>query len=291
MFGYVRPLRTELKVGQWEDYQAAYCGLCHTLARRCGWRTRFLLNYDFTFLALLLDERGEKTVCAKRCVSHPLRPRPCLTGTDPMDLAADESVILTYYQLLDGRKDEGFGKSAGYGLAAWMLKRAYREAAQRQPAFDRHVAQCLERLADLEGVNSPELDQVADAFATLLQGAAPQEDIPARQRPLAQLLYHLGRWIYLIDAVDDLAEDGAKGRYNPIVARFQGAPDMNYVATTMTHSLTLAQSAFQLLPPTQWQGILENILYLGLPTIQRQVFSGDWHRQNRKIDHRVRSMP
>ncbi len=287
MFGYVRPLRAELKVGQWEDYQAAYCGLCHTLARRCGWKARFVLNYDFTFLTLLLDDNREKTVCSKRCISHPLRPRPCLSGTGSMDLAADESVILTYYKLLDGRADEGFWKAVGYGLAAWTLKRAYRKAAKRQPDFDRHVAGCLERLATLEEANSPELDRTADAFATLLQGAAPETDAPERQRPLAQLLYHLGRWIYLIDAVDDLAEDEAKGRYNPIAARFQGVPDLDYMATTMTHSLSLAQSAFQLLPPTRWQGILENILYLGLPAIQRRVFAGDFAKQ----DKRVRSMP
>ncbi len=287
MFGYVRPLRTELKVGQWEDYQAAYCGLCHTLGRRCGWRARFILNYDFTFLALLLDENQEKTVCSKRCISHPLRPRPCLKGTASMDLAADESVILTYYQLLDGRKDEGFWRSMGCGLAAFGLRRSYRKAAKRRPEFDRHVAGCLERLAALEEANSQELDMTADAFATLLQGASPDTGVPQRQRPLAQLLYHLGRWIYLVDAVDDLTEDAAKGRYNPISARFQGTPDMDYIATTMTHSLSLAQSAFQLLPPTRWQGILENILYLGLPAIQRRVFAGDFAKQ----DKRVRSMP
>ncbi len=287
MFGYVRPLRTELKVGQWEDYQAAYCGLCHTLACRCGWRARFILNYDFTFLALLLDENGEKKVCSKRCVSHPLRPRPCLAETPSMDLAADESVILAYYRLLDGRKDETFWKSIGCGLGAWTLKGAFRRAAKRRPEFDRHVAGCLERLAQLEEVNSPQLDQTADTFATLLQGAAPCEDAPERRRPLSQLLYHLGRWIYLVDAVDDLAEDAAKGRYNPVSARFQGAPELDYVATTMTHSLTLAQSAFQLLPPTRWQGILENILYLGLPAVQNRVFAGDFAKQDKK----VRSMP
>lgn len=282
MFGYVCPLRAEMKVREWEEYQAVYCGLCHALKKKCGFLARFTLNYDFVFLALLLDSRREKPICAHRCAAHPLRPKRCLEGDESLDLAAEESVILTYYKLLDGREDEGFWRGLGCSVAALLLKRSYRRAAQAQPDFDRQVQTCLEELHRLEQENSPELDKTADTFARILQTAAPVTGSPEADRPMAQLLYHLGRWIYLADGADDLQEDVAKGRYNPVNARFGGHPDMEYLATTMTHSLSLCQSAFQLLPKTNWSDHLANILYLGLPAVQKAALAGRWSKNQKK---------
>ena len=55
MFGYVRPLRDELKCRDFDLYRAVYCGLCAAMRRRYGWLAPMFLNYDFTFLALLLS--------------------------------------------------------------------------------------------------------------------------------------------------------------------------------------------------------------------------------------------
>ncbi len=276
MFGYVRPDRSHLSDPAWESYQAAYCGLCHCLKRRCGFAARFTLQYDFVFLCLLLEDRGEETVCRRRCAAHPWRPRPCLAATPAMELCADRSVILAYYKLADGVADETGPTRLKSRAARWALGRAYRSARGRQPDFDRHVALCLGDLDRLERENSPRMDRVADAFARLLAGAAPETGAGGLDRPRRELLYHLGRWIYLADGVDDLPRDLAKGRYNPVAARFGPEPDLTYLATTMTHSLSLAQSAFQLLPRTRRGELLENILYLGLPHVQALVLAGKW---------------
>ena len=93
---------------------------------------------------------------------------------------------------------------------------------------------------------------------------------------MEQLLYHLGRWIYLIDARDDLEEDLAAGRYNPITARFGAEVDDQALKQTMDHSINLACSAFQLMEFGCRSAVLENILYLGIPLVQRAVFDGSW---------------
>ena len=95
---------------------------------------------------------------------------------------------------------------------------------------------------------------------------------------MEQLLYHLGRWIYLVDAWDDLEEDRAAGNYNPITARFPGGEEENraYLRTTLLHSRNLIISAFGLLEPSGWSGTVENILYLGLPMVEELVFTGRW---------------
>ena len=56
MFGYVRPAADHLTAEQQARFEAAYCGLCHTLGKRYGMAGRMILNYDLTFLAMLLSE-------------------------------------------------------------------------------------------------------------------------------------------------------------------------------------------------------------------------------------------
>lgn len=281
MFGYVRPLRSELKVKDDEGYKAAYCGLCHALSRRCGWKARYVLNYDFTFLALLLDN-GAGQSCMRRCPAHPIKKRPCCEASVAMELAAEESVILAYYKLQDSVRDEGFWRGLPARLGRLFLRGAYRKAARAQGAFDQTVSLCLDELAALEAAKTPSLDKTADTFARLLAGAAPERGEMGRDRPMRELLYHLGRWIYLLDAYDDLAEDRRAGRYNPIDARFDGNVDKEYLKTTLRHSLNRAQAAFQLLAATRWSELLENILYLGLPAVQEQVFAGTWGKTSKK---------
>lgn len=289
MFGYVRPLVTELEERDRDGYRAAYCALCHALKEQCGTAARFVLNYDFVFLALLLDgETAPAALCKRRCAAHPFQPRDTVPAMESAQLCAGESVILTHYKLLDDAGDEGLGSRMRSRLAGLCLTRSYHKARRALPRFDEQVRACLGELNALEQARSPQLDRTADTFARLLAAAAPETGDGAVDRPRAQLLYHLGRWIYLADAADDLAEDRERGRYNPIDARFGGQVDRDYIETTMGHSLALAQSAFQLLPPNRWQAVVENILYLGLPQVQKRAVAGTWHggRESRMIHER-----
>lgn len=274
MFGYVRPLEGELKVCQLEEYKAVYCGLCHGLGKRCGFLARFVLNYDFVFLAMLLDEGTECCVTVRRrCVAHPFRRRKCADCHRPaMELAVDETVILAYYKLLDDFHDEGLGRRLLSRMMALLLTPAFRRARRNRPDFAGNVKECLAELAALEREGAGKLDRACDAFARILRSAAQTAEEPSRRRILEQLLYHLGRWIYLIDGLDDQPEDTARGRYNPITARFGPEPDAAYLKSVLNNSLTAMGSAFQLLEPNRWNPILENILYLGLPAVQNSVF-------------------
>lgn len=285
MFGYVRPLRGELKVKEWEHYRAAYCALCAALGRRHGFFAQLSLNYDFTFLALLLlpaEEKPNLTTC--RCPAKLwCGKRPCLTAHPALDLAADESVILTWWKLRDGVADGSFWKAMACRIAGLFLRRAYQRAVKARPAFDETVRTCLAELSALEREGCPSLDRPADAFARILRAAAPPTGEPARDRAMGELLYHVGRWIYLVDAWDDLSEDGQSGSYNPILRRFSGQAweHREEVRLTLRHSRNLAGSACALLELGCRQGIVENILYLGLPWAEDLVFQGCWSAKKR----------
>ena len=151
-----------------------------------------------------------------------------------------------------------------------------REFYVTQPAVT-HQISALER----EGC--PSLDRPADAFARILRAAAPPTGDPMRDRAMGELLYHVGRWIYLVDAWDDLNEDEQSGSYNPILRRFPGQAreHREEVRLTLRHSRNLACSACALLELGCRQGIVENILYLGLPWAEDLVFQGCWSAKKR----------
>lgn len=286
MFGYVLPRKGELKVREFEAYQALYCGLCHSLGRRYGFLSRFLLSYDFTFLAMVLAPQDAVVATEKRrCIACPLRGKKACKQSDSLDVAADETVILTVWKLRDNVADSRGLKHVGAKLLLFLFRRAYKKAAARQMAFDRETGQLLAQLARLEAEQSPSLDRTADTFARILQAAAPATSLPERDRAVGELLYHVGRWIYLVDAWDDLAQDEKDGSYNPLLRRFPDGPRAHEADMTLTlgHSLNLAASACQLADFGPWSDTVLNTLLLGLPTVQHAVFCGTWRKSKRAL--------
>lgn len=289
MFGYVRAREDTLSPENRNLYEEAYCGLCRVLGERYGGYARAFLNYDFVFLAMLLAP-ADGTAAAEcvRCPRHPRRGKKICRERTWMETAAGESVVLTWWKLRDVITDGSVFQRLGARLLSLGLRRGYRKARTEYSPFDQTAAQLLSELHDLEEKGSPSIDQTADCFARLLRSAAPETGEEKLDRPREQLLYHLGRWIYLIDAVDDLSEDKKAGSYNPVAARFSqwSREEQTYLRQLMDHSLSLAGAAFQLLPPTPWSGVLENIIYSGLPGVEELVFSGQWgahqkrHRRN-----------
>ena len=254
MFGYVRPAADRLTQEQTDLFRSAYCGLCRTLGRRYGLPARMILNYDLAFLAILLAG-GSGFSCARhRCPVHPIRGCPCGEENPALDAAADLSVILTWWQ----------------------------------PDFDRLVQGCLGELAELERENCPSIDRPADTFARLLAGAAEEEPDPVRRRVLAQLLYHLGRWIYLTDAADDLAKDQRSGSYNPLPLRFSvqegklTEESRQELAQTMDRSVERMAAAFELLECGVWQPVIESVVYAGLYQVGNAVLNGTFHQRPRR---------
>ena len=282
MYGYVRPVKGELKIVEFERYRGVYCGLCHELKRRYGFLARFLVNYDFTFLAMLLAGDEKTGTCPLRCPSHPFKKTQCLASCDGLATAADQSVILGWWKLKDGAEDKGFPVSWGYKLACLLFKRAYKKAAARRPSFAKAVQEQLHGLQQLERERCASLDEAADKFAAILRSIAEGESDPARQRVLGELLYHLGRIIYILDAADDLAEDVKSDGYNPLRYRFSlqdeklSDEDEKVLRTSMQHSHNAMSAALALLGDNMYSTIVSNIVYLGLPAVTQAVFAGTW---------------
>ncbi len=149
MFGYVRPLRDELKVRDFDRFKSAYCGLCRAISARYGFFPRLFLNYDFAFLAVVLSvgETEHGLHCAP-CPASPFRKKCSCVRSPAFDLAADESVILTYRKLRDAAEDEGFIRGLPARVLSLLLLPSYRKAKRLRPDFDRRTTICLSELHD-----------------------------------------------------------------------------------------------------------------------------------------------
>ena len=294
MFGYVRPPLQDLPQEEADRFRRMYCGLCHTLGKRYGAAARLILNYDFTYLAIRLSEKEEGETYSKRCVAHPVRPRAFLEQSSAMELAADESVILAYWQLRDGVEDHDWLHGLKYRSLSAILEPAYRKAAALRPDFDETVRQQLKLLGELEAEACSSIDRAADAFAVLLGSAAREIGDPIRRRVLEQILYHLGRWVYLMDAADDLKKDVEEGNYNPVALRFElqgGAwiPEKRQeFAVTLDHSIRMITTAFELWDFGVWTPILETTFYTGLFRVGKSVLDGTFRALPRGEDRKKR---
>lgn len=287
MFGYVLPSERRLNGEEKARFRAVYCALCHTLGRRYGFAARFVLNYDFTFLAILLSE-GEEVPCAtRRCAVHPCRGCRVQEQTPALEAAADRSIILSWWQLRDHVADSGFWKGLKYRLVSLPLRRAYRAAAEKLPRFDAAVREHLSSLAALEEGKCASIDAAAEPFAALMAEAAADISDERRRRVLEQLLYQLGRWIYLIDAADDLKADVESGSYNPLRYRYGAESgvlsdaDRLALAETLDASIERMAAAYALLDYGVWTPIMDSIFYESLYGIGKAVLDGTYRRRRR----------
>lgn len=265
MFGYVVASQEELTQQQRLRYQGCYCGLCRCIGEHYGTLPRMALNYDMTFLVLLLSSlyEPEEHHGQRPCLPHPLA-KHTYWDTEASRYAAAMNMALAYHNCMDDWHDDRHFSSL---LQSRVFRRASMEAAAAYPAQNRAMITCMDCLRTLEQTNQQDPDAGANAFGQLMgQLFVWQED---RWAPLLrQMGASLGRFIYLMDAVLDLPEDQKRGRYNPLTSRNPAPEEFYPVLRLLIGECT---DAFERLPLVQDVELMRNILYSGVWTRFRQV--------------------
>ena len=262
MFGYIITNAETLPKPRQERFRAMYCGLCRRLRQTYGLVGSMTLSYDMTFLALLLNalyEPGERTG-QERCPTHPMK-RHDYIDSPVLDYVADINLALAYYKLEDNWLDD---KSLPSALEARLLKSAYAEVKARWP--DKCAA--IEGwLADIHAMESQALMQVdapVNATGIMLGELFAYKERDVWTDLLREIGNGLGRFIYYMDAYDDLAEDVRKGRYNPLKSVSE-QPDYEALCrAALTDMVADATRAYEMLPIVQDADILSNVLYSGV---------------------------
>ena len=266
MFGYIAPVMNTLTEPQQARYKEAYCGLCLSLAKRSGHFGRITLSNDITFLAILVSslyepEESEKRI---RCTIHPVKQRTARVS--PLfDFAADMNILLMYYKLEDQRRDE-HGPAGRIG--SHMLRKAMDRIRSDWPDQCREVSEALEKLWKLEDDPGSAGAELADTLCNLsgqMLGAVfvpKPDDIWARG--LRAVGEGLGRFVYWMDAYEDLKKDVKHNRFNPLRS-YMDRPDFeSFCKDTLEMLISEATEPFELLPLEKDLDILRNILYSGV---------------------------
>ena len=215
MLGNVKPYMPALSREEKSRYSAYYCGLCKTLGRQNGLFSRFMLNYDMTFVAMLYDDmHGENFVTEHRaCFANPFRKKDILCTTEGTKFAADVLIMLAYFKLLDNIRDESlFRKAACIPIAPYLYLK-YRSSAKRLPRLAEifRTENTNQQTAEKNFTDTDRLAlPTANMVKAILSACAPEKDSFAA----GQLGFFLGRVIYLLDALNDREEDEKKGSFN-----------------------------------------------------------------------------
>lgn len=261
MFGFVVANAQALTEAQRERYRGCYCGLCRALKARFGELTRLTLNYDMTFLILLLSGmyEPEETADLGRCGLHPLRPRSWWRSGFT-DYAADMTVALAYFNCLDDYADEHRRTAL---VASKLLRRRYEEVRARWPEQCAAIEQALARLGELERAGVADPDAAADCSGALLGALFAVREDPVWNPRLRAFGEALGRLVYMMDACVDLERDRRRGCYNPLLG---GDREMDRDEQTEMLKMLAGDcaAAFEALPIVQDADILRNVLYSGI---------------------------
>lgn len=279
MFGYVTPLKDELKIREYEEFKSYYCGLCFHIKEHFGNLPRMILNYDMTFLALLLDSLSptETVATQKGCMTNPIKKKPVLLNNQALTYAAAMNVALVYFKLLDDQHDDHSLKSKTLGTLLKPYKNKFPASMNELYAI---IEENLNTLTDLEeNRNFSSIDEVAHPFSLIV--AHIFQDYPFEivnddtntRRSLFEFGYALGKWIYIIDAVDDLEKDMEKHKFNPLDFLYN-KEELNFealfpkikdrVSFTLLNCGTTVKEALGQLPLQRNESILYNIISLGM---------------------------
>ena len=279
MFGYITPLKAEMKVKDFARFKCYYCGLCCHIKKEFGNIPRMSLNYDMTFLGLLLDALNpeELKVSSYRCSLHPTEKKIVIADNKALSYAAAMNIFLFYYKLLDDAHDDKNLKSKFFSTLLSPYKKKFSSSIIK---INNDIKQCLNDLSILENNKAfNSIDEICDPFSKLVGVILrdyPYElinDCLELRNTLYTLGYSIGKWIYLIDALDDLKSDMEKRKFNPINFLYNkdsltydkfievAKPKIEFTILNCGYSCRESLEKLQL---NRNQDILYNIIELGL---------------------------
>ena len=262
MFGYILADVKSLSPQQLARYKGQYCGLCRAIGGRCGGVCRLSLTYDMVFLALLLGSLYEPPEEEQDafCLIHMGRRRSIRSAAT--DYAADLNVILAHLNCLDDWEDDRSLLRLG---EARLLKAGAEGAAERRPEKTAAIRDCLNELSELERSGEKSPDPGASAFGRLLgELFVWKKD---RWEPvLREAGEHMGRFIYLLDALEDLERDARRGLYNPLAGIMAEGATREEVLDILVNQMASCAAMIDRLPLVQDAELIRNILYNGVWT-------------------------
>lgn len=281
MFGYVNIDKPNIMVKDFTIYRAFYCGLCVAIGRNYGNVKRLLTNYDVTFLTIFTHAILSKEIEINNtgCILSP-KKKTIVKRNDLMDRMANISILLASYKLDDDIVDT---KKLSKKSAKAILNRAIKKAKAREPQIATVISKRLIELSALEKENCPSIEKVAEPFAYMIQDITKILLGDKCNNYCESLMFSLGKWIYLMDAIDDIESDKKENCYNPFIAagysivdKEQFLRDNNSTLSFLLHATeNIIKNNYEGINITKYEGVITNILWYGLPSRSTMLLNNE----------------
>ncbi len=289
MFGYVTPVKEKLRKQDFLLYRAFYCGTCVAL-KEYGALPRFTTSYDVAFLGILAHDVCSQDVefVEAACVGNPFQKKLMIKNNELLRRICAANIIMSWYKVCDDCIDEGGVKKK---LVRAALRKAYNKAKAILPDADEVFSDGYARLRELEKARESSIDRVADCFAVMLRDLCSIVVQTFADDNFKGLCYNVGKFVYLIDALDDIDEDNLKGNYNPFLVAFGGydgrksfyEKNANDIGFTLATTVNRAIECFNRMSFNQSYTLLNNVVYYGLREKVKQVLNSDKKLPNPKL--------
>lgn len=263
MFGYIVVNKPELKFKEFDIYHSYYCGLCRVLKNKYGLRGQISLNFDMTFLAILLTGLYEPDtkLINERCIMHPIK-KHWASYNEYVDYAAKMTIVLTYFKCEDDWLDEQKITKQVYKK---LIKKAYIEIKNEYPDKVNKIEKCLHLINSYEKQKIDNLDKISNYFGEVLGNIFTYKKDEWNDE-LYEMGHYLGRFIYFIDAYEDIEDDLKKGNYNPFINYYKKDDFDDRCKEILELMISESTMYFEKLPIIKNATIIRNILYSGVWT-------------------------
>lgn len=239
---------------------------------------RMFITNDINFFNVLFHSVTETDVEIenKTCFSHPFTKRTILKTTPLTDKLAVANILLTYWNVFDDVLDD---KSLTKRAVLKTLKKSYNKAKLTLPQMDEMLKRMYNDLQSLEKSNCASVDMVSHSFASLSQQFACLTLGDKTSANAETLCYNLGKWIYLIDALDDVEKDLKRNNYNVFVSCYNMScvndvsNHIEEIQFVMYASLNRIAQSYNDLNLTKYNCILKNVLYDSIRNKTKQILA------------------
>ncbi|MGB4440479.1 MAG: DUF5685 family protein [Sedimentibacter sp.] len=260
MFGYVTINKMELKFKEYYSYKGYYCGLCKCLKTQYSNKSRLTLNYDMTFLILLLSSLYEPAnkIYNERCIVHPSK-KQLIIQNEITEYAASINIMLSYYNMIDNWHDDKDYKSLAISKA---LQQEFKKSSSKLLEKSKIIKERLDNISLLEKNNSQDIDSVSNEFGHLMEEVILyQKD--EWEKNLRKIGFFLGKYIYYLDAYEDMKKDEENKSYNPF-NNLDIEDKKAYAKDLLMLNLSFLSEEIEKLPLVQDKAIIDNIIYSGI---------------------------
>lgn len=261
MFGYVITNCKTLSESERARFKAMYCGMCKTLHMRYGNLERFILSYDMTFLALVLSalQEPDEIIARERCLPHPWKAHDYIL-TPQMEYAVDMNIALAYHKCADNWQDD---RNPVFAAAQKALSGAYRRVRSSRPDQCRAIEDWMNGVREIEKSALEQIDPPMNLTGRML-GILFQYEGGFWSDALYRMGEGLGRFIYFMDAYDDLEKDVRRKKFNPLKSMMHQEDFEAICKDGLTMMMADCADAFEELPIVRDADLIRNILYSGV---------------------------